>query len=113
MRCSAPSRPSGRQWAGSAAASGYPTTDETATPDKVGTLQPLHPGIDLLVPSLGAHYVLGAIQAKWASLGWERGRLGYPRSDEFGIPGGRRSNFQHGYITRNLKTGAIAVVYTA
>ena len=92
---------------------GYPTTDETATPDKVGRYNHFTWGSIYWTPSLGAHYVLGAIQAKWASLGWERGRLGYPRSDEFGIPGGRRSNFQHGYITRNLKTGAIAVVYTA
>ncbi|HEX4017353.1 MAG TPA: fibronectin type III domain-containing protein [Frankiaceae bacterium] len=92
---------------------GYPTTDETITPDKVGRYNHFTYGSIYWTPTLGAHYVLGAIQAKWASLGWERSRLGYPRSDEFGIPGGRRSNFQHGYITRNLKTGAIAVVYTA
>ncbi|HEX4429838.1 MAG TPA: fibronectin type III domain-containing protein [Frankiaceae bacterium] len=92
---------------------GYPTTDETITPDKVGRYNHFSYGSIYWTPALGAHYVLGAIQAKWAALGWERSRLGYPRSDEFGIPGGRRSNFQHGYITRNLKTGAIAVVYTA
>jgi LGFP repeat/Fibronectin type III domain len=92
---------------------GYPTTDETITPDKVGRYNHFTYGSIYWTPTLGAHYVLGAIQAKWAALGWERSRLGYPRSDEFGIPGGRRSNFQHGYITRNLKTGAIAVVYTA
>ncbi len=92
---------------------GYPTTDETITPDKVGRYNHFSYGSIYWTPTLGAHYVLGAIQAKWASLGWERSKLGYPRSDEFSIPGGRRSNFQHGYITRNLKTGAIAVVYTA
>jgi LGFP repeat/Fibronectin type III domain len=92
---------------------GYPTTDETITPDKVGRYNHFAFGSIYWTPALGAHYVLGAIQAKWASLGWERGRLGYPRSDEFSVAGGRRSNFQHGYITRNLKTGAIAVVYTA
>ena len=92
---------------------GYPTTDETIAADKVGRFNRFTLGSIYWTPALGAHYVLGAIQARWASLGAEHGRLGYPRSDEFGIPGGRRSNFQHGYITRNLKTGVIAVVYTA
>ncbi|MCW2746243.1 MAG: repeat protein, partial [Mycobacterium sp.] len=35
----------------------------------------------------------------WASLGWETSRLGYPTSDEYGIPGGRRNNFAGGTIS--------------
>lgn len=31
----------------------------------------------------GAHTIWGAIRDRWAGLGWERGRLGYPTSDEF------------------------------
>lgn len=46
--------------------------------------------------SSGVHEVHGAIRDKWASLGWEKGRLGMPTSDEYGIPGGgRRSTFQN------------------
>jgi len=32
--------------------------------------------------------VQGAIYADWASLGYERGPLGYPTSDEAGTPDG-------------------------
>ena len=40
----------------------------------------------------------GAIRQQWAALGWERGPLGYPTTDEHDIPGGRASNFQGGEI---------------
>ncbi|MFB9163324.1 D-alanyl-D-alanine carboxypeptidase family protein [Arthrobacter psychrochitiniphilus] len=33
-------------------------------------------------PASGAHIVLGAISARWATFNWERGLLGYPISDE-------------------------------
>ena len=39
--------------------------------------------------------------------GWEPSYLGYPKSDEFAIPGGRRSNFEHGYITWNATTKVV------
>lgn len=46
----------------------------------------------------GAHEVHGAILDLWASLGFERSRLGYPTSDETDMPGGRVSHFEHGQI---------------
>jgi uncharacterized protein with LGFP repeats len=42
-------------------------------------------------------------------MGWELSSLGYPISDEFAIPGGRRSNFAHGFITYRYSDGAITV----
>jgi len=36
-------------------------------------------------PSTGAFETHGGINAMWASLGWEKGILGYPTSDENGI----------------------------
>ena len=39
-------------------------------------------------PSTGAHAIYGAIRAHWAALGWERGPLGYPTTDELGTPDG-------------------------
>jgi stage II sporulation protein D len=51
--------------------------------------------------------VRGAIRARWAQLGWENSRLGFPTSDEYAIPGGRRSDFQGGYITWTPATGAV------
>jgi len=55
--------------------------------------------------------VLGAIYAQWASLGWERSGLGYPTTDEYSIPGGRRSDFVHGTITWQAGNGATQTTY--
>ena len=51
-------------------------------------------------PITGAHEVRGAIRDRWAALGWERGSLGYPVSDETNeVDGsGRLSLFEHGAI---------------
>ncbi|NIJ09869.1 uncharacterized protein with LGFP repeats [Saccharomonospora amisosensis] len=84
----------------------YPKTDEHGTPDGVGRYNHFQYGSVYWTPSTGAHAIYGAIKSKWAQLGWERSFLGYPTSDEFAISGGRRSNFQHGYITWNASTGA-------
>ena len=88
---------------------GYPLTDELGTPDGVGRYNHFSGagGSIYWTPSTGAHEVHGAIMSKWASLGWERSFLGYPISDEYTIPGGRRSDFQYGYITWNATTGAV------
>ncbi len=55
----------------------------------------------------GAHEVRGAIRAKWAEIGWENSALGFPASDEYDIPGGRRSDFQYGSITWTPSAGAV------
>ena len=61
-------------------------------------------------PSTGAHEVYGAIRARWAGQGWERGRLGYPVSGEYAVPGGRQSDFQGGSIRWTAATGATQVL---
>ncbi len=70
---------------------GYPTSDETPTPDGVGRFNAFagtgRSGI-YWTPNTGAHAVQGAIYGDWASLGYERGPLGYPTSDETGTPDG-------------------------
>lgn len=58
-------------------------------------------------PQTGAHGVNGLIRDRWAALGWERSYLGYPVSDEYDIPGGRRSDFVGGCITWNSATGVV------
>ena len=95
----------------SSGALGYPTSDQLATPDKIGAYNHFSGGSLYWTKVLGAHEILNAIQAKWGALGWERGRLGYPTTDEFAVAGGRRSTFQHGFIVRNSKTGVISVAY--
>jgi uncharacterized protein with LGFP repeats len=87
---------------------GYPVTDERATPDGVGRYNHFTAGSIYWTPKTGAHEVHGAIRDKWASLGWERGALGYPTSDEHKSGAYLRSNFQHGYIRWTAEKGAVA-----
>jgi hypothetical protein len=86
---------------------GFPTTDETVTSDQVGRYNHFEGGSVYWSPSTGAHVVEGAIRGRWAALGWERSYLGYPTSDEYAVPGGRRTDFQGGSITWNAATGAV------
>lgn len=86
---------------------GYPTSDESLTPDKRGHYVHFENGSIYWTASTGAHEVHGEIRDKWASLHWERGPLGYPISDEFQNGVYRRSNFQHGFIRWTAEAGAV------
>jgi uncharacterized protein with LGFP repeats len=59
-------------------------------------------------PTTAAHEVHGAIRDAWAQNGFERGPVGYPTSDEHNssVPGGRRSDFEHGFIDWTAQQGA-------
>lgn len=87
---------------------GYPVTDETGTPDAVGRYNHFQRGSVYWTPGTGAHEVHGAIRDEWATLGWERGILGYPVVDETGTPDGigRYNHFQTGSIYWTPATGA-------
>ncbi len=87
------------KWARLGSWIGYPTTDELGCPDGVGRFNHFEHGSIYWTPGTGAHEVHGAIRDEWARLGWERGRLGYPTSDEEPAADGRRSRFQGGDIT--------------
>jgi hypothetical protein len=89
---------------------GYPITDETPTPDRRGRFNHFEHGSIYWHPFLGAFEVHGAIRQRWADLGWEKGRLGYPISDEIPLPDGMRfTNFEGGYIYWYPSTGAVVV----
>jgi len=91
---------------------GYPTTDERTTPDGVGRYNHFTGGDGASIywtPATGAQLVHGAIRNQYASMGWELSSLGYPVSDEYAVPGGRRSNFAHGSITYRFSDGAILI----
>ncbi|WP_174551741.1 alpha/beta hydrolase-fold protein [Nocardia grenadensis] len=131
----------------------YPVGPEVRTPNRDGSVQPFEGGPFYFSPATGAHRVEGTILAKYAELGfensrlgfpaaaqvplkdlgqftrfeggsiywsplsgawavrdgplmdawrdagYENGRLGFPISDEFPIPGGVQQNFQRGFIT--------------
>jgi uncharacterized protein with LGFP repeats len=87
---------------------GYPSTDETGTPDGVGRYNHFQGGSIYWTPQLGAHEVHGSIRALWSSLGWERSLLGYPLTNETATPDGkgRYNHFQGGSIYWTPTTGA-------
>ncbi len=85
----------------------FPVTDELPTQDWSGAFTHFEGGSVYWSPSTGAHEVRGAIRDRWAALGWDRSYLGYPTSDEFGVPGGRRTNFERGSITWTASTGQV------
>jgi uncharacterized protein with LGFP repeats len=95
---------------------GYPVTDETGTPDGVGRFNhfrrfwPDGRTSDASIywtPQTGAHEVYGAIRDKWASMGWERGQLGYPLEAEHDFQGGRIQHFQHGALFWTSQGGTV------
>ncbi|GAA2018856.1 hypothetical protein WDZ16_09160 [Pseudokineococcus marinus] len=77
---------------------GYPTSDETRTPDGRGAYSHFQGGSIYATDATGSHDVRGAIRSRWASLGWERGALGYPTSDVLKTSTGLVSHFQGGSI---------------
>lgn len=54
-----------------------------------------------------AHNVRGAICDRYVQLGGPTGPLGAPRTDEYDVPGGRRSEFWRGSLTWNAGTGQV------
>ena len=91
---------------------GFPITDETGTPNGRGRFNHFEHGSIYWTPTTGAHEVHGAIRDKWASLGWERSRLGFPMSDERTPPDGhgRFSDFEGGTIVWTPEGGAAVKV---
>ena len=92
---------------------GYPTTNETATPDGVGRYNHFKKGgIEGSIywtSTTGARAIYGRIRQHWASLGWEKSALGYPVTDEYAVTGGRESEFQKGFITYSAATDSLTV----
>jgi glucose/arabinose dehydrogenase len=86
---------------------GYPTTGELNTADGRGKANFFERGAIYWTAGAGAWEVQGSIYSRWAALGYNGSYLGYPTSGEFDVPGGRRSNFQNGYITWDAATGQV------
>jgi lysophospholipase L1-like esterase len=84
---------------------GFPTTSEIPLVRSGGRVQHFSGGSAYWTPATGAHVVRGAIQGTWAATGYEWGNLGYPTTDEYDVPGGKRSDFQFGSITWDAPTG--------
>ncbi|MGV9611811.1 alpha/beta hydrolase-fold protein [Nocardia xishanensis] len=78
---------------------GFPADEELPLKD-FGRYSRFEGGNVYWSPLSGAWAVRnGPMLDAWQSVGFENGKLGYPISDEFAIPGGVRQNFQAGFIT--------------
>ncbi|NIZ90502.1 S8 family serine peptidase [Kineococcus rubinsiae] len=88
---------------------GYPTTSET--PIQGGAFTAFQGGSVYWSPATGPQVVRGALRDTWGSLGWERGRLGYPRGEEQPVRGGLRQEFTGGALTFSWATGRTTVTY--
>ncbi len=94
---------------------GFPTTDESVTPDKVGRYNRFSGSGGASItssPAAGPYAVHAAIHAQWLALGAERSRLGYSTRDEYAIPGGRRSDVLGGWIADDFATARLTVTFT-
>ena len=91
---------------------GYPITGELPTSDGRGRYNDFAGtggGSIYWTPQTGAHEVYGAIHDRWSELGRETSALGYPVSGEYEVEGGRRSDFENGYIRWDRATDRTAV----
>ena len=86
---------------------GYPTGKETCGLVDGGCYQSFKGGSIHWSPTTGAVATTGAIRSTWASLGYERGKLGYPTSNEScsSATGPCSQRFQRGTITWTAARG--------
>ena len=89
---------------------GYPTSNETCGLTNNGCLQAFQNGVITYSPTAGAFAVTGAIQATWTSLNAEKGKLGYPTSNQTCglVNGGCWQAFQGGTVHSAPGVGAFA-----
>ncbi|WP_432540678.1 hypothetical protein [Kineococcus sp. SYSU DK002] len=85
---------------------GLPLTQEIAGVGR-GVHQNYEHGVAYWTAATGAHSVTGAFLGLYRAAGWERGRLGYPSTQEVAIrDGGVYQNYQGGVMYWTAATGA-------
>jgi uncharacterized protein with LGFP repeats/L,D-peptidoglycan transpeptidase YkuD (ErfK/YbiS/YcfS/YnhG family) len=89
---------------------GYPTSDVVTGLKDGGAFQNYQGGAIMLTPGVGPVVSFGAIRGLWGSMGYERGALGYPTTDEYALSGGKvGQNYQGGVAYFVLNAGTYAV----
>jgi hypothetical protein len=102
---------------GPAGVLGFPTTDESGTPDGLGRYNHFTGGSIYWSPSTGPMMVRGPIRDIWAGQGWEAGGLRYPVADPYTMysansavkPTTSWGLFENGAILSSNDGAAIAV----
>lgn len=85
------------------------TVGEATCPDGVGRYAQFADGYCYWSPTTGAHGIPANIFAKWATLGYEAGILGYPSLEATTLPQGNCQAFQGGLIYQETGKNAAAV----
>lgn len=87
---------------------GYPTSDEFATPDGVGSGARFEHGMIYWTGGYGAHPISGGLLTKWELSGYEKGPYGYPVADQRPRGSSWDQDFQFG--TMGFPTDPVAAV---
>ncbi|MEW5627144.1 FG-GAP-like repeat-containing protein, partial [Streptomyces hydrogenans] len=93
---------------------GYPTADETVLAGNSGYSQDFRHQVTsgsnvsfYWSNASGAWPVVGTIRNHWLSTGGHTGSLGFPKSPEYAVLGGQRSDFQTGYVRWYRESGHV------
>jgi hypothetical protein len=84
---------------------GFPTGDEFGLTVRGGAVQNFQNGYVYWSPATGPRVVKGAIKGYYAAHQYERGFLGYPRSEEVAVRNGVRQDFEGGKVYWSGATG--------
>jgi uncharacterized protein with LGFP repeats len=85
---------------------GFPVTDEVGVGG--GARQTFTKGSVFWTDRTAAHFVWGAILSAYDQVDGPAGALGFPTSDEYGVAGGARNDFERGhYIDWTASGGAV------
>ena len=90
---------------------GYPTSEKL--PAAGGSWQSFEHGYIVRTKDGKTFVVQGEIAKKYKELDGPAGDLGFPKSDEYAIPGGAFSQFEKGNIYWSPKNGAHSIAYGA
>lgn len=85
----------------------YPVSDESGCGPGAGRFNHFEGGSIYWRADIGAHAVHGPVRDKWAEMGWQDSRLGYPMSDVRGDANQQSGTFQHGTIVWTPSRGAV------
>lgn len=91
---------------------GFPVSDEISTPDGYGRFNFFEGGAIYFHPNLGTYAVPKTIAEVWKKEGWEKGKLGYPVSDEIIKNNNSVQYFEFG-ATISTKAGFYKVIYNS
>ena len=91
---------------------GFPVTDETTAPDGFGRFNFFEGGAIYYHPHLGTFAVPKMIVEVWKKEGWEKGKLGYPVSDEIIKNNNSVQYFEFGAVI-STKASPYKVIYNS